>query len=304
MRVVRETSSVLVIHSSATRAKAMCGVAVAVGGFVFLAAVAGFVTALVAGVDIELSNLMMLTGLFAAGGLVFVVVGVRGMVTSEDTDYHFDGPAQRLLIRRKSGQEEEILFSRIVQAETYEGGTDSLAYGLRLELRGQPGVWEMSHDLRENKASLAALARRINNFLMAHHNSATVLAEDRAEGGHLGQLLAPRAPTPAGETLLLVCPICGWQTSAPRDPPPHECEQCQRTSGEAVLLQNRTPGCAIVVKCSCGHTFSVPLSFAGMMRACPECGRKCSVPQPPPRAPKAPKRQAELVDPSTEEEDA
>jgi hypothetical protein len=306
MIVVHESLSQLVIHSSGTAAKVLCAIVAGVGSCVCAAAVVGFVMCLSLEIEIELSGLIMLAGGFAAAGALFGVVGVHGMLKAKDADYHFDGQERRLLIQRKSGRE-EIPFSRIVQAETYLGDGDERAYGLRLELRDWPNAWEISQVLEDDQAPLAALARRINNFLEAHSDAPPAsgpLAVDNGAAEKLPPLLAPRPPALDGEAPLFVCPACGWQTNDPLDPPPHECVQCQSIHGQAVLLHDRTPGRAIVVRCGCGDSFSVPLSFAGMMRACPGCGRKCSVPQPPPRAPMLPKRPPQPIDPSAWEEDA
>jgi hypothetical protein len=40
---------------------------------------------------------------------------------------------------------------------------------------------------------------------------------------------------------------------------------------------------AVSVKCSCGQVFTVPRVYVGADRACPHCGRKSTVPEPPPK---------------------
>jgi hypothetical protein len=164
MIVVHESPDLLVIRSHATVAKVVYGCMVVFGGVLCLGAAVSAVVGLMQG---STSDMVLFLCFFGGGGLLFAVPGAIGYHRAEDSDYHFTGKKRRLIVRRRHG-ETVIPFSRIVAAEVFDGGTDSTAYGLRLQLRGTPREMEMSQHPTKEDVSLHAMATRINRFLTLH----------------------------------------------------------------------------------------------------------------------------------------
>jgi hypothetical protein len=53
--------------------------------------------------------------------------------------------------------------------------------------------------------------------------------------------------------------------------------QLPYTGPDPLVNNDCPPSDRISVTCLCGSSFRVPVSFAGMMRPCPNCGRRCLV---------------------------
>jgi hypothetical protein len=292
MKILHDSPDLLVIHSSARKRKIIFALMAALGGLLGVAALASAVTELITGKAID--DAVLSAGCVASGALMVAGFGTLGLFFARDADYHFYGKDQRLIVRWQNGQR-AIPFARIVKAKAEDYGSDSFAYMLELKLRNPPEEMILTKQSHCNDAALKPLADKINHFLKAHKDEPEGVSIDLADAG-LGTMAKevltnlwhgpsakPPAPVVREEPVLFVCPQCGLQTNYPKGPPPYECERCQ-AAGEQVFLQDRTPGRTIVVPCGCGISFSVPVSFAGTKRPCPQCARKCRVP-PAPAAP-------------------
>jgi hypothetical protein len=293
MEITHDSRDLLVIHSSGATAKVIGGI---IAGFGVLLCVLTAVALLEELMDeVPIVDAVLQAIFVAAGGLVIGGLGVVVFLLAKDTDYRFSGTQMQLIVRWRRGAF-AVPFARIVKAETFDGGEDSVGYGLRLKLRDPSEMLDMTDYLKRDDTQPKMLAARINRFLKMYQDEYDDVSIDLADmdvatmakgilnnlwGGAPSKLPgAQTAPAQHDGPVLFVCPECGWQTDQPVGPPPYECGRCS-ADGDVVHLQDRTPGRALVVPCGCGASFSVPMSFAGMVRSCPSCGKKCPIPQKP-----------------------
>jgi hypothetical protein len=301
MYVTHESRDLLVIHSPASTSRMVYTVLMGIGGVLLclggLGLAAGLVLLTCGQPFADYLNgggFAGILGVLLAGG------GWLGYRAAQDTDFHFDGKAECLTVRRRSG-ERTIPFSRIRRAEVFDAGDDCVAYALRLSLRDPAEELTMNDRLHRDAAVFQPLAERINRFLKRFRPEEVNINLAQADlltmaKGILSNLwhgvpevppAAAPAPAPVVRDglVLFVCPECGFETDDPGTQPPYPCTRCSRPEA-AVYLQDRTPGRTVLVACGCGASFSVPLSFAGTKRRCPRCGQKCAVgegsPAPPP----------------------
>jgi hypothetical protein len=236
---------------------------------------------------------------FGGSGLVIGAIGALNFCFARHRDYHFRAKEMLLQVRGRNG-DSTIPFARIVKAVVVDDGSESIGYALKLNLRDPVEELDLTQHLHNYDTELKQLADKINRFLRFHKDepeevsidladtdlataTKTILTNlwygtpDKPPDAATQEAVKPSPAVMRDGDVLFVCPECGFQTTDPGDKPPYECDRCRRT-GTMVLLQDRTPGRALVVACACGATFSVPLSFAGTKRPCPKCGQKCSVP--------------------------
>jgi hypothetical protein len=299
MHIVKKTPDLLVVHSPASKLRTVLRVGIALGAMLGMMAgvclIVGVALLFMEQPDSDAFLGAVVIGVFAA---LFAVGSWFGLRAAKDKYFHFDGKSETLHVRWRGG-EDIIPFARIIRAEVFDDGDDNVAYALRLKLREPDATVTMSIWREQEDYHLKELADTINRFLDHFRPPSIDLAEsDVLTMAHqfLNNVLygAPKdipaahtAPAVRDGPVLFVCPKCGEHTNDPRGSPPYECGRCS-TLYEPVHLQDRTPGRTVVVACRCGASFSVPVSFTGMKRPCPECGRKCKVTPPPPPAP-APK---------------
>jgi hypothetical protein len=159
MNITHDSSDLLVIHDSVKWNKTLFAVIAAFGGLLCLAAIV-----LVA---LGVSNGEGIGGAAACvgfAGLACTALGVYLFGLTRDTDYHFCDKEQRLLVRWRNG-EKAIPFARIVKADVFDEGDETVAYALRLTLRDPQEVMVLNAYHRLGDAKLKALAERINRFL-------------------------------------------------------------------------------------------------------------------------------------------